>query len=191
MLHMLFVSTLFAIQTVLVIQNCARASLVSLCTSMDAPVAWRSCQQKTVSLSSCESEHHAITEAAQELLHLCQLFQFLKIEIVLPMVIKCDNQGAVFLARNESSTRTKHVDVRHHFIRDLVEQGIIQLEHVNTKENAADMLTKNLPAEQFEKLIGDLFFWRLEDFLLSLESSMCFREFGKLIDVKKEGCQSV
>ena len=74
------------------------------------------------------------------------------------MVIKCDNQGAIFLARNESSTRTKHVDVRYHFIRDLVEQGIIQLEYVNTKENTADMLTKNLPTEQFEKLIGDLFF---------------------------------
>ena len=74
------------------------------------------------------------------------------------MVIKCDNQGAIFLARNESSTRTKHVDVRYHFIRDLVEQGIIQLEYVNAKENTADMLTKNLPTEQFEKLIGDLFF---------------------------------
>ena len=120
-------------------------------------IAWRSRQQKTVSLSSCESEYYAITEAAQGLLYLLQLFKFLDIEVELPMVIRCDNQGAIFLATNESSTRTKHVDVRYHFICDLVEQGIIRLEYINTKVNVADMLTKNLPTEQFEKLIRDLF----------------------------------
>ena len=74
------------------------------------------------------------------------------------MIIKCDNQGAIFLAKNETSTRTKHVDVRYHFIRNLVDDGIIKLEYINTQENVADMLTKNLPIEQFEKLIKDLFF---------------------------------
>ena len=110
-----------------------------------------------MSLSSCESEYYAITEAAQELLYLLQLFKFLDIEVELPMVIRCDNQGAIFLTKNESSTHTKHVDVRYHFIRDLVEQGIVKLKYINTKVNIADMLTKNLPTEQFEKLIQDLF----------------------------------
>ena len=85
--------------------------------------------------------------------------------------------------------------MRHHFVWDLVDQGIVKLEHVNAKENVADMLTKNLPAEQFKKLIKDLSFqrMRLEDLLLSLEESACFREAASLnqVDVKKEGCQII
>ena len=66
------------------------------------PVSWRSQQQKVVSLSSCKTEYYAATEAAQELLYLLQLFAFLKMEVKLPMKIKCDNQGAMFIAKNES-----------------------------------------------------------------------------------------
>ena len=73
------------------------------------------------------------------------------------MVIQVDNQGAIFLARNKTSSRTKHVDVRYHFIQELVETGAIKLENVHTKENIADMLTKNLPSEQHEKLLLPIF----------------------------------
>ena len=123
----------------------------------ECPVAWRSRQQKTTSLSSCESEYYAMTEAATELMYVKQLFEFLEVPIELPMVIQADNQGAIFLARNETSSRTKHVDVRYHFIRELVETGVIKLEYVHTKENIADALTKNLPSEQHEKLLLPLF----------------------------------
>ena len=123
----------------------------------ECPVSWRSRQQRIVSLSSCESEYYAMTEAAQELLYLFQLFEFLQVPVKKPMTIKCDNQGAIFLAKNESSTRTKHIDVRYHFIRDLVDSKMIELEYVGTKENVADMLTKNLPTQQFEKLTNELF----------------------------------
>jgi hypothetical protein len=123
----------------------------------DCPVAWRSRQQKTVGLSSCESEYYAMTEAAQELLYVKQVLEFLHVKFQLPMIIKCDNQGAAFLAKNESSTRTKHIDVRYHFLRDLVKDEVIKIEYVNTKINVADALTKNLPTEQFDKLVKDLF----------------------------------
>ena len=121
------------------------------------PVAWRSRQQKTTSLSSCESEYYAMTEAATELMYVKSIFDFLGSTVELPMVIRCDNQGAIFLAKNETSTRTKHIDVRYHFIRELVEAGVIKIEYVNTKDNIADALTKNLSSEQFEKLLLHLF----------------------------------
>ena len=121
------------------------------------PVAWRSRQQKVTSLSSCESEYYAITEVATEMMYVKQLFDFLEIDVQLPMTIQCDNQGAVFLAKNETSTRTKHVDVRYHFIRELVEQDVIQLEYINTKSNTADALTKNLPVDQYKRLLAPMF----------------------------------
>ena len=86
-----------------------------------------------------------------------QLFDFLEIEVQLLMTIQCDNQGAVFLAKNETSTCTKHVDVRYHFICELVEQGVIQLEYINTKSNTADALTKNLPVDPYERLLAPMF----------------------------------
>ena len=52
--------------------------------------------------------------------------------------------------------RTKHIDIRHHFIRELVEEKIISLEHVATERQLADIFTKALDANQFEKLRGDL-----------------------------------
>ena len=121
------------------------------------PVAWRSRQQKVTSLSSCESEYYAITEVATEMMYIKQIFDFLEIEVELPMTIKCDNQGAVFLAKNETSTHTKHVDVRYHFIRELVEQGVIRLEYINTESNTADALTKNLPVDLYERLLAPMF----------------------------------
>ena len=89
--------------------------------------------------------------------NLLPIFEFLGIEIQLPVTIQCNNQGAIFLSKNEASTQTKHVDVRYHFIRELVETNIIQLEYINTKENKADALTRNLPVDQFERLLPNLF----------------------------------
>ena len=87
-----------------------------------------------------------MTKAATKLIYVKQLFEFLEVQIELPLIIQVDNQAAIFLARNEISSRTKHVDVRYHFIQELVETGVIKLEYVHTKENIADVLTKNLPS---------------------------------------------
>jgi hypothetical protein len=57
-----------------------------------------------------------MTEAATELVYVKQIFDFLDMKVNLPMTIQCDNQGAIFLAKNESSARTKYINVRYHFI---------------------------------------------------------------------------
>jgi len=109
-------------------------------------IAWRSKRQVTVALSTMEAEYMAITEAAKELKWMCQFLAELEYgDHKSTTVLKCDNQGAIALAKNPvSHARAKHIDLRHHFIRDAIEDGIIGLEYIPTAEMTADSLTKAL-----------------------------------------------
>lgn len=121
-----------------------------------APISWRSKIQRAATLSSCEAEYYAMSETAQEVLYVKSVLEFLACKVKLPIVIKVDNQGAIFLANNESSTRTKHIDVRYHFVRDLVEAEVIKFEYVKTEENRADPNTKNVTTDLFKTHTGKL-----------------------------------
>ena len=73
------------------------------------------------------------------------------------MTLFCDNLSAINISKNPVlHSRTKHIDIRHHFSRELVEEKVISMEHVATERQLADILTKALDANQFEKLRGDL-----------------------------------
>jgi len=63
---------------------------------------------------------------------------------------------SIFQKNPIQHSRTKHIDIHHHFIKDLVQENIVILEHVATKEQLADIFTKALDAKQFEKLRGKL-----------------------------------
>lgn len=72
-------------------------------------------------------------------------------------VIYCDNQGAQALARNPTShARSKHIDIQHHFVRDKVQDGTIELRHVASNDQIADGLTKPLPKDKFLKFRYDI-----------------------------------
>ena len=69
------------------------------------------------------------------------------------MEIKCDNTSAINVSKNHvHHSRTKHIDVRHHFLRDHVEKGNVVLNHVCTQDQVADIFTKGLSREPFERL---------------------------------------
>jgi hypothetical protein len=73
------------------------------------------------------------------------------------LTLYCDNLSAINISKNPiQHSRTKHIDIRHHFIRDLVEDNIVTLDHVSTEEQIADIFTKALDVKQFEKLRGKL-----------------------------------
>ena len=73
------------------------------------------------------------------------------------MTLFCDNLSAINISKNPiQHSRTKHIDIRHHFIRDLVEDKVITLKHVATELQLADIFTKALDATQFENLWGKL-----------------------------------
>ena len=110
-----------------------------------AAVHWSTKLQTTVALSSTEAEYLALSSATKEGLYLRLLFSDLTGYSQQSVVLCEDNQSTMKMAqRLSSSERTKHIDVRHHFIRDYVNSGVIQLRYVSTGIQAADCLTKPL-----------------------------------------------
>jgi hypothetical protein len=120
----------------------------------DVPIAWKSKQQGGVTISSSEAEYYAISEVSMELKFLKMILDFLEIDSGGLMTVYVDNIGAIHLANNTSSgTRTKHIDKRLHFVRDLTEGDgkMIKIEFVRSEENQSDTFTKNTTKEVFWK----------------------------------------
>ena len=120
-------------------------------TAAGAPISWASRRQQIVTLSSTEAEYVALTEATQEALWLRRILEELRLPGKLTTVpLFNDNMGAAALAKNpEYRSRTKHIEVRWHWIREVYQQGWIELPYIATKENLADGFTKPLGSEKF------------------------------------------
>jgi len=98
-----------------------------------------------VALSSVEAEYMAASQAAKEALWLRALLRELGMRASSPTTLCSDSQGSIALSRNpEHHARSKHIDIRHHFIREQVAVGSINLVYVPTEDMAADVLTKPL-----------------------------------------------
>lgn len=128
------------------------------------PITWNSRKQPTVALSSTESEYMAVTEGAKEAIWLRRLLGEIQIQdMQQPTTIHGDNQGSLNLAHNPVyHGRTKHIEVRHHFIREKILSGEVNLEYVPTTEQLADILTKALGRTSFVKLRDQLGLVRIE-----------------------------
>ena len=121
-------------------------------------ISWKSQKQRTIALSSCEAEYVAIAYAAQESKFLQMLLSEMlnvdKVEVKLGV----DNQSALALAKNPiCHQRSKHIDVKYHFIRDEVEKGNIKLEYVSSSENRADIFTKPITSQKllmYSSIVG-------------------------------------
>ncbi|KAG8485521.1 hypothetical protein CXB51_019057 [Gossypium anomalum] len=99
---------------------------------------------------SLTAEYMAITEACKEAIWLKGLFSELNEDLQISTVF-CDSQSAIFLTKDQMfHERTKHIDVRYHFVRDIIARGDIVVSKISTHENPADMMTKSLPITKFE-----------------------------------------
>jgi hypothetical protein len=120
-------------------------------------ISWCSKRQPTVSLSTTEAEYRASAMAAQESTWLIRLLKDLCQPIKVAVTLYCDNQSAICLAENPVfHARTKHIEVHYHFIREKVLQEEIDLKHVNTKDQVADLFTKSLSGNKFESFCQQL-----------------------------------
>ena len=118
-----------------------------------AAISWRSKKQSCVALSTAEAEYIALASATQESVWLQELLSSMKETIVKPATIFEDNKSAICLAKNpQYHGRAKHIDIKHHFIRQRVQDGDIKLEFCKSEDMIADMLTKGLSSYQFAKL---------------------------------------
>jgi hypothetical protein len=115
----------------------------------------------SVTLSSSEAEWVALLEAVKEIMFvLLQLLENMKIKVKLPVTVRVDIVGAIFMSKNIStSNRTKHVDIPTKYVNEYVEDGIIKIIFVQSGDNDSDIMTKNVSGDLLDKhavkLIGD------------------------------------
>lgn len=115
------------------------------------PISWSCKKQRTVALSTAEAEYMALSPTYQETLWLIQLRNELTGKRDRQIIIHCDNKIVIDLSNNAIySARTKHIDIRHHFVRDLVKDGTIKIEHIETGMMIADNFTKAVPIKKHE-----------------------------------------
>nr|GFA74758.1 retrovirus-related Pol polyprotein from transposon TNT 1-94 [Tanacetum cinerariifolium] len=122
----------------------------------DKLVCWSSKKQNCVSISTAKSEYVAVSSFYAQVLWMCtQLTEYgFFYDKVL---IYCDSKSAIAISCNPvQHTRTKHIDVRYHFIKDHVEKGTIELYFVGTEYQLADLFTKSLPEARFKFLVEKL-----------------------------------
>ncbi|GAA0153068.1 transmembrane signal receptor [Lithospermum erythrorhizon] len=115
-------------------------------------VSWFSRKQNSVSLSTAEAEYIAAGSGCTQLIWMKQMVEEYGVNPGV-MTLYCDNMSAISISKNPvQHSRTKHIDIRHHFIRELVENKVIQIEHMSTDKQIADIFTKGLDVNQFEYL---------------------------------------
>ena len=108
-------------------------------------ISWKSKLSSCVALSTAEAEYYAATEGAKEGQWLTGLLEELGVKVA-PYTMKCVSQSAICMIKNPVvNARSKHIELKYHFIRQLVEDKALKVEYVRTDENWADCFTKALP----------------------------------------------
>ena|SRR6266496_2936272 len=110
-----------------------------------------------IALSSTEAEYVALSEASREAMWLRHLFGELGFIQKEPILLLGDNDGSIAMAKNpEFHKRTKHVDIRWHWVRELVGDGLINIVDCRDPQQTADILTKQLPRPKFVRHVNEL-----------------------------------
>ena len=130
-----------------------RKSTTGYCFSLTkngAVISWKSKKQPTVALSTCEAEYMGLGSTTQESLYLIHLMQGMDDKAMYNCVtIFEDNQGAIALSKNPvNRQRSKHIDIRYHFVRNALEEGKVDIQYCPTEDMIADSLTK--PMSKFK-----------------------------------------
>lgn len=128
-----------------------------------AAISWKSKKQTFVALSSTEAEYIGCSEAAREAVWIRRLYEDLTSreripeEQIHPQLIYADNQGAIKISENSKiCDRTKHIEIKYHFVRDARERRQIELQYLPTAEMTADILTKPLPRDTHQRHVSGM-----------------------------------
>lgn len=119
-------------------------------------ISWKANLQHIVALSTTEAEYVALIEAIKEAIWLQGITKELGLGNQVPRV-HCDSQSAIHLSKNSAfHERTKHIDVRLHYVRDVISKGQIKVDKISTEINPADILTKPVSVVKFEQALSQL-----------------------------------
>ena len=126
---------------------CVYGYIIHFCC---VPVAWKSKSMKSVVLSTTEAEYVAASELVKEIKILYQMLRSMKIKVPLPIEVQVDNVGAIWFANNSNvSERTKHVDLRAHFVRHMIKDQVIEINFVKSAENNSDIMKMNQQGQHY------------------------------------------
>ena len=115
------------------------------------PISWTSHAQKTVALSSTEAEYMALSDCSRQVVWVYILLGELGYQLKL-VPICGDNQGSIFIASNPvTEKRSKHINIRYHYIHEVIRRKIVEVYFIAGEENPTDILTKNLGHVKFQK----------------------------------------
>ncbi|GJR45891.1 hypothetical protein Tco_1313994 [Tanacetum coccineum] len=130
-----------------------RKSTSGICTFMGCCLTfWFSKKQTALAISTTEAEYVSAGKACQQALWMKQALIDYDVRLD-DVIIMCDNKGAIDLSKNPvQHSRTKHIEIRHHFLHDNVQKGHISIKKVPSVDNIADILTKPLKRESFNYL---------------------------------------
>lgn len=118
-----------------------------------APILWFSRRQKVVVTSTTKAEYIAAYDIAREGVWLRRLLCDLGEEQIRPTVLFRDNETAVkLITGNADPRRTKHIDLKYHYVKSICDAGLIEVQHISTDIQLADILTKPLTREIFCRL---------------------------------------
>ena len=122
-----------------------------------SPVIWKSKRQATVALSSTEAELYSAVEATKEVIWLQNFLKELGFTVKTPTILYQDNKSTIItLTQPKINTRMKHINIRTHWIKEILEKNLITIKYIPTTENIADILTKGLAFKQHWKLMNNL-----------------------------------
>ena len=115
-------------------------------------ISWASKKQLMVALSTTEAEYMALAQVTKEAIWIRRFLSEINTDLPTKMIVYSDNQSAISLCRNSTfHARTKHIDIRHHFLREKVESGELEISFCGTEDMTADILTKGLCREKHRK----------------------------------------
>jgi hypothetical protein len=119
-------------------------------------VSWSSKKQTSVALSTAEAEYVATGQSCVQLLWMRQTLRDFGYNLS-KVPLLCDNESAICMADNPvEHSRTKHIDIRHHFLRDHQQKGDIEVYHISTENQLANIFTKPLDEKRFCRLCSEL-----------------------------------
>ncbi|KAJ4821290.1 Pol [Rhynchospora pubera] len=141
-----------------------RKSTSGTCQFLGGSLVSKSSRKQTsVALSTAKAEYVAAGSCCTQLLWMMQTLSDFELDFQ-KVPILCDNTSAILISKNPVlHSRTKHIEIRHHFIRDDVEKGDVELVYIDTKEQIADIFTKPLPTQQYLELRFKLGMLELKD----------------------------
>ena len=116
----------------------------------DCLVSWLSKNTYLISLSTIKADYIVATSCCTQVIWMKQTLEDLLVKYEDPIVIHCDNTSAINISKNlVMHSKTKHIPIKYHFLREQVSQKVVKLEYIDMKEQIADIFTKSLPGESF------------------------------------------